>query len=253
MSWMNRLFLIGVLGIPLLSQDATLEHARHVNLERAAKIPDFVAHELVTDYVDRKGSGEWKLNYTVEDEITVKGNQIRRRDFYRNGKPLNLAGRFRRGSPPTGPAVPTGFGAALQALFDPNCPTTLEYAGKDELHGKTVLAYQFHSPANGCFGNLYFSHGSTYNAARTGRVLIDGSSGNVIQFDEDAFGFPEPYFLITRHQVMTWDYVRIGDAAYWLPISAEFNWTYKAPYRRREVVVYRNHRHFESATDIQYQ
>jgi hypothetical protein len=56
-------------------------------------MPNFVAHEIVTDYVDRKGSGQWEHNYTVEDEITVNGNQISRQDLHRNGKLLQLADR----------------------------------------------------------------------------------------------------------------------------------------------------------------
>jgi hypothetical protein len=241
---MHRLLVIGVFSMPLLGEEASLEHARQVNLELASHMPNFLAHEVVTDYIDRKGSGEWKLNYTVEDEITVKRNQISRQDLRRNGKLLHFKEWFRGGAPPT------GFGATLQPLFDPHCPTTLEFAGIDELRGKTVLAYQFHSPANGCLGNLFLPQ--PYNAARTGRVLIDGSTGNVLQFEEDAFGFPERYFLVARHQVMTWHYVQIGDVSYWLPVSAEFNWTYRTPYRRREVVEYRNFRHFETSTDIQY-
>jgi hypothetical protein len=243
---MHRLFLFFVLCVPLLAEDAILEHARQVNLEFAAHMPNFVAHEVVTDYVDRKGSGQWEHNYTVEDEITVKGNQVSRQALRRNGKLLHFREWFRGGGPPT------GFGAALEPLFNPHCPTTLEFAGDDDLRGKAVLAYRFHSPANGCFGNLYVSQRSTYNAARTGRVLIDGPSGNLLQFEEDAFGFPEPYGLVARHQVMTWDYVKIGDVSYWLPVSAEFVWTFKTPYRRRQVVEYRNHRHFESTTDVQY-
>ena len=117
--------------------------------------------------------------------------------------------------------------------------------------GKAVLAYRFYSPANGCFENLRLAWGATYNAARRGRILIDGPSGNVLQFEEEAFGFPERYRIVTRRQVMTWDYVEIGDLSYWLPMSAEFIWTFKQ-LRGREVVEYTNHRHFESTTDIKY-
>jgi len=133
-------------------------------------MPNFVAHEVVTDYVDRKGSGKWEHNYTVEDEITVKGNRISRRDFRLDGKPWLGIGWIPRirGITPGIPA--TGFAAALQPLFDPRCPTALEFAGDDELRGKPVLASQFQSPANGCFGNLY--GGSAYNAARRGRECV---------------------------------------------------------------------------------
>lgn len=237
--------------VPLLAQDATLEHARQVNLERAAKMPNFVADEVVAHYVDRKGAGAWKLNYTVEDEITVKGNQISRRNFLRNGKPWSERARI---DLPFTPGIPaTGFGAALEPLFDTHCPTTLKFAGDDELRGRAVLAYRFDSPAKGCFGNLYVYRNVPYNAARTGRILIDGPSGDLLRFEEEAFGFPKQFGVVSRHQVMTWDYVRIGQDSYWLPVSAEFIWTRETHDRSKAVVEYRNHRHFESATDIRYQ
>jgi hypothetical protein len=250
MSVMYRSFLIAVLCLPLLAEDAILEHARQVNLERASQMPNFVADEVATLYLDREGSGQWEHYPTViEDEITVNGNRISRRDFRRNGQPWHVGLITRmRGFTPGLPA--TGFAAALQPLFDPKCPTTLKSAGNDELRGKPVSAYQFDSPANGCFGNLY--GGSAYNAARTGRVLIDGPSGDVLQFEEEAFGFPERFAFISRHQVMAWDNVKIGEDSHWLPVSAEFIWRFQTPRRARTVVEYRNHRHFESNANIKY-
>jgi hypothetical protein len=251
---MHRLLLVGVLSIPLLAQDAILEHARQVNLERASHMPNFVADERATFYGDGKGSGKWEPYSTVtEEEITVKGNQISRRDFRRDGKQHGIESTTRkRGFTPGRPA--TGFAAALQPLFDPNCPTTLKFAGNDELRGKAVLAYQFDSPANGCVGDLYVYRNTPYNAARTGRILIDGPGGDVLQFEEEAFGFPERFNVVTRRQVMNWDYVKIGEASHWLPVSAEFIWALRKPVgsRSRTGVEYRNHRHFESATDIKY-
>jgi hypothetical protein len=229
MSVMYRSLPIAVLCLPLLAEDPILEHARQVNLERAAHMTNFVADEIVTPYADVKGSGKWEqyVPAVIEDEITVNGGRISRGNFRRNGKPWRGIDEKtqRLGFTPGIPA--TGFAAELQPLFDPNCPTTLKFAGNDELRGKAVMAYQFDSPAKSCFGNLY--GGSAYNAARTGRILIDEPSGDVLQFEEEAFGFPKGFAFVSRHQVMTWDYVKIGEASHWLPVSAEFIWTLKTP------------------------
>jgi hypothetical protein len=50
MSLMHRLLLIGALSIPLLGEDAILEHARQVNLEFASHMPNFVADEVIGLY-----------------------------------------------------------------------------------------------------------------------------------------------------------------------------------------------------------
>jgi hypothetical protein len=204
-------------------------------------MPNFVADEISKRYSGRTGSAKWKYEDTIEAEITVKGIQITRQNWRRNGKPWK---------PSAGVMPATGFGAALKPLFDPSCPTTLEFAGHERVRGKPALAYSFRSPADGCFGNLYGNW--AYNAARTGRVLTADPSGEVLQFEEEASGFPPGYGFVQRDQVMSWDSVKIGDASHWLPTAADFIWHYKSDTLYRVTVEYKNHRHFEAATSVTY-
>ncbi len=228
--------VLSTLLFPLQAQDAELEHARQVNLERAANMPNFVADEIAKQYTSCLGSSKWKYEGTIETEITVRGIQISRQNWRRNGKSNFM------------PA--TGFGAALKPLFDPACPTTLEFADREELRGNPALVYRFRSPADGCFGNLY-SHWP-YNAARTGRVLIDGATGDILQFEEEATGFPKGFGFVQRNQVMTWDSVKIGDAAHWLPVAADFIWRLGSRELYRATIEYKNHRHFEAAATLSF-
>jgi hypothetical protein len=240
---MRRLLACSVLLCPLIGQDATLEHARRMNLERAAKMPNFVADEITMRYSSRIGSSKWKHEDTIEAEITARGIQITRQNWRRNGKPLK---RLDGGYMPS-----TGFAAALKPLFDPQCPTTLELQGTEDVFGKTTLAYRFRSPAEGCFGNLYGKLGG-YNAARTGRVLIDALSGEILQFEEEATGFPNGFGFVQRNQIMTWGSVKIGDASHWLPVAADFIWRTYSGELYRTNAEYKNHRHFEAASDITF-
>jgi hypothetical protein len=239
---MRWLLTLAILSVSLLGQDAALEHARQVNLERAANMPNFVADEIAKRYSGRVGSSKWKYEDTIESEITVRGIQISRQNWRRNGKPVKSA----VDGMPT-----TGFGAALRPLFDLECPTELEFAGREELRAQPALVYRFRSPADGCFGNLY--GGSPYNAARTGRVLIDEPTGELLQFEEEATGFPKGFAFVQRNQVMTWDSVKIGDASHWLPVGADFIWRMGGGGElHRTTVEYKNHRHFEAATNVTF-
>src|SRR5215471_8294241 len=82
-SRMRRLLACSVLLFPLLGQDAALEHARRVNLKRAANMPNFVADEITKRYSSRIGSSKWKYEDTIEAEITVRGIQIARQNWRR--------------------------------------------------------------------------------------------------------------------------------------------------------------------------
>lgn len=232
-----------ILAALLLGQDAALEHARQVNMERAANMPNFVADEFAERYTRRWDSSQWRHEDTMETEITVRGIQISRQNWRRNGKPVSPG--------PDDMHMPsTGFGAALKPLFDRECPTTLEFAGHDEVHGKPAVVYGFRSPANGCFGNLYGNW--RYNPARAGRILIDEATGDLLQFEEEATGFPKGFAFFQRNQVMTWGSVKIGDASHWLPVAADFIWRMGNGEFYRTTIEYKNHRHFEAATNITF-
>src|SRR5580692_122241 len=84
---MPLLLTVALLSFSFLGQDAILEHARQVNLERAAKMPNFVADETAKRSTGHVDSPKWRYDDTIETEITVKGTQLTRQNWRRNGKP----------------------------------------------------------------------------------------------------------------------------------------------------------------------
>jgi hypothetical protein len=231
-----------------------LEHAREVNLERAAKLPHFIADESVKRYKSpHTNPPQWKYVDTIESEIAVQGSGFTRRHPLLNGKPWTKA-EF----PNFNWSVQ--FGDELNPLFGPKCQTPIEFDKRDDFRGKPVLAYRFASPPNGCFGGLKITSGmfglitSTkyYSPKWTGRFLIDDPGGNVVLFEAEAHEFPKGFGQDPVKQTGTWDYVKIGDLEYLLPVSTEIFGGFTKADLWHVVVEYKNHRHFESATEIQF-
>jgi hypothetical protein len=205
-------------------------------------MPNFVADETAKRSTGHVDSPKWRYDDTIETEITVKGTQLTRQNWRRNGKPWK---------PFTGFMPGAGFGAELKPLFSADCPTTFEFERREEARGHQVVAYRYASPPDGCFGFLRAGR-RRYNAARAGRVLLDDVGGNIIQFEEEASGFPPGFQFVQRNEVVSWDYVKIGDASYWLPVSADFTWRLRSQELSRVTVDYKNHRHFEASTNLTF-
>jgi hypothetical protein len=225
-----------------------LERVRQVNLEYLSKMPNFVADETARRYESDDAGKPWRLYDIIEDEITFRGVELERRNIRQNGnrfpRPFIQLGHFRWGG---------GFGVELHALFDPRCPTKIDFAGTEAGGGSELLVYLFSSPAEGCF----FPHAwggleKTYNPARTGRILVDAVRGNVVRYQEEAAGFPEKFGKDRGTMTQSWDYVKIGDATYLLPTSAEFVARRSDGSAGRVLVEYQNHRHFEAATSVTF-
>ena len=116
-----------------------------------------------------------------------------------------------------------------------------------------MSVYLFRSPANGCFdAHAFGSLKNAYNPARTGRVLVDAGRGNVVRYEEEASGFPEKFGKDRGTVTESWDYMKIGDVAYLLPVSAEIGARRSDGSAGRVDVEYKNHRHFEAATSITF-
>ena len=223
-----------------------LEHAREINLDSASSLPNFVADETAKRYTSNGKSPQWKYLDTIETEVTFKGNSAVREQIRKDGQPWRKPFQALPGFKWYG-----GFGTEIRPLFDPQCPTAIEYQGRGEVRGKQVLEYRFHSPADGCFHPFYFGY-QQYNPARTGHVFIEDAGGNILQIDEEASGFPSEFEFAQRKEEVSWDYVKIGDTSHLLPVGANFVVFYSSGSRWRIEVDYKNHRHFEASTKVTF-
>lgn len=225
--------------LPAFGQSG-LERAREVNLARAASLPNFVADEVVNFYAgDDDGDAlSWRHRMTVESEITVRGVNISRQHWRKDGKPL---------AKPMA-VVGGGFGSELLPLFRSGCPTQIE--PESSAQGKSW--YRFSAPENTCFPAVGPDFSHMYNAARSGRFLIDDRNGSLIQFEVSAIGFPADFPFAERHEVERWDYIEISGASHLLPVSAEFSWRFLDQPPERATVAYKNHRHFEASSNLSF-
>lgn len=250
---MTRLFLSWMVLLPLTGQDAgkiALEHARAVNLARAAALPNFVVDEKATRYKSRHTNPpKWEVFDTIESEIAVRGRGFTRQDVRRNGKPWKKSNfsDFNWGIP---------FADEIKPLFDPKCPTVIEFEGRENARSKQLLAYRFHSPPKGCFHSFLVRRGffssKTDNPARTGRILIDDPGGNVIRYEEEASEYAKGFGLDPWKQSTSWDYVTIGDTSHLLPVAEEIYGGFTFADLWHVVVEYKNHRHFEASTKVTF-
>ena len=224
-----------------------LEHARRVNLDYVSHMPNFVADETAKRFRSTVQSPRWRDYDTVEAEITFQGDRAIRRQIRRNHKPWTQPFE----------ALPgfkwyEGFATEIKPLFDAKCPTRIEYVRRSQANGRNLTEYNFSSPVDGCFPFFYFGY-ERYNPARTGQVFIDSAKGNVFEVDEDANEFPPDFEFAGRQEHVFWDFVKIGDDTHLLPVRANFLVEYHSGTRYRVEVEYKNHRHFESSSNVTFQ
>ena len=223
-----------------------LERVREVNLARAERMPNFIADEVAVRSVRGKGNSKWKQDDTVESEVAFKGAHDARQHIRINGKPYTTT---------TGwiPGVNwgLGFAANLNSVFNRDCANTFELEGHQELRGKRVTVYRFQSPQDGCFGAGVMGY-REYDAARTGRIVVEDLGGNVIQMEFEVIQAPSIKSGNDK-EVFSWDDVTIGDASHLLPVAADYVYPWPNGDLWHIAVQFKNHRHFEAAITVKFQ
>jgi len=246
------LLLILILPCDAADEIPDLAHIREVNLDRASKLPDFVADETALRYVKTKDETQWQITDRIEAEVAVHGKgEFSRRNVRLNGQPWPLGKRF----PEWDWSV--AFGDELKALFDPECKTQVEFQGREQWQGQPAVAYRFNAPSNACFGNwstregLFKRRTIIYNPARRGRFLVDDRS-NLVDFEIEATGFPKEFGNDSWTEKTSWGYVLISQQTYLLPVMFDIVVGSSNGHLWKADVEYRNHRHFEADSKIKF-
>jgi hypothetical protein len=224
-----------------------LERARKVNLDYLTRTPNFVADEIAKRYRSGGSSERVRPYDTVESEIAFRGRRVIRTQIRRNGEPWTQPFDSLPGY-----KWYEGFDSEIGPIFDPTCPTEIQYHGRTSRNGRAVLQYNFTSPVDGCFPFLYFTY-QRYNPARTGSIVVEDPAGDLLEVEDRCEKFPSGFEFQSRVEHVTRDYVRIGESTHLLPVRADFAVSYRDGTRYRVEVQYRNHRHFESSSNITFQ
>lgn len=228
---------------------SSLEHMRAVNLAYIHKMPDFLADEIAESYVSPGvNPPQWEHQDTIESEIGAVGGGDRRRNVRKNGQPWTGHGlpEFL----PYGGHSPS----TIWRLFDEHCPNKFEPAGSQQERGTHLSVYRVTSPGP-CFTIRYGYE--TYRPAYAGRLLVEYPGGRLVRFEYEVREFPTEFPLSYWKWETSWGEVKIGDASYLLPVSAGLIATYSAmgPYPGHMIRMtseYKNYRHFEASSGIQF-
>lgn len=235
LSWQPGENLLQPARAPVPSAEPSqLDRVRQVNLDYVSKLPDFVADEITRRYRSYDVGKPWRLEHTIEDEITVKDNRVSRQGTRMN-RQLSAS----------------DFGLHLESVFNLQCAAKIEFAGREETGGQPILVYFFQAPPGNCFGSVVHN-GNRQVAAIIGRILLDAANLHVLRCEYQGTGFPEK-FACDRYTVTDlWGYAAFGGSSYLVPISAGGVVRMSDGSMERVTTEYKNHRHFEAATSVTF-
>lgn len=223
-----------------------LEQARYYALEYADELPDFMATQIVTRYAQKPGYKDWKKEDTLEIELSyrIKGGEkylLTKMD----GKPSTLKYENLGGSTSTGE-----FGSVLAAAFAPQSKAEFKEVRKETFRNRQTVVYDF--KVKKAFSANQITDKSTFQtvtAAYQGTVWIDAETKRVLRIEQASEGMPANFSITLAENSVEYDWVKIADQPYLLPVRAEvLLGSDRDRSYNRNVIEFRNYRRFD--TDI---
>lgn len=182
-------------------------------LQYSKELPDFVCTEIMRRNVDPTAtSRHWKLTDTIHEEVTYQGKKEEFNEVLNNGRKTNGDNR------PSGLVSPADFADIISWIFDPRYKAVFQWAKWDSLRGHRVheIAYVITQADS----QLTLGKKQT-KAGMIGVVDVDADTAAVLKITVVATGLPKKGDVQAASFEFNYDYSKIGDHYYLLPLKAD--------------------------------
>ena len=191
--------------------DATLYAINH-----EANLPNFVCTQTTRRFEDFNNAG-WRPIDVIVERLTY----LDHREVYKvtmlNGQPATITHNQLRGASSSGE-----FGSIMRAIFLPQTETQFMWQDWFKLRGKTMHVYAYQVPA---FKSSYHievpEQSMDLVTGYHGLIFIDSEKHFVHRITLQADEIPPSFPIQDVNLSLDYDYTRIGDADYLLPLQFE--------------------------------
>ena len=210
----------GLADIPLPPDDAEqkkiIADVRVKALEYDKNLPDFVCTQFSHHNIDVKGTNQWKTLDTVSEQLRFVHGAEEYTLIAQNGK--KAGGSEKR---PADLVSIKQFSDVLHDIFDPKAKALLAWSNWDSVRGHRVHVMQFVVTKD----NTLYTVGKSkpISSGLGGWVYADSDTNVVLRVAMAAADIPKTYPIQALATDIVFDFVRIGDKNYLVPVKADLH------------------------------
>jgi hypothetical protein len=196
-------------------QKQFIEEIKAKAQEFEKSLPDFVCNQLSHHSVDPKGFNQWKTLETISEQLRFVKGQQQYTMLAVNGKKSG-----ENDKPPESAVPVTEFIKMMHDIFDPAAKTGFAWTNWDSVRGHRVHMITFIVPQETSQFTLAKSKGLKTGLA--GFVYADTDTNQVVRIVAAPAGIPKNYPIQGVSIDMNYEFTRVGDKVYLLPLKADF-------------------------------
>jgi hypothetical protein len=226
-----------------------IERARDIGREYTSSLPNFIARQTTRRQYLAKGAKTWKATDTLIIDVAFVDGKERWTPLTVNGKPTNKTKEQLDGLKMGGE-----FGGTLISVFNPKSEAKFEWERWATLRGRTVhvVSYRVERERSEMRFRLTTDNRKFYEGTRafSGLIYIDRDSYQVMRFTHVSDSLPTDWPAASAAGEVDYDFVKIGDAPFPMPLHAESRLAFRDGVQFRSVTDFSNYQRFSSETTI---
>jgi hypothetical protein len=230
------------------AQEELLAQIREYSMNYDKQLPNFVCRQVVHRYYDsRMSPTDSRSIDTITSTLTYIAGHEEYADVRRDGKLVPGASLEGAG----GAVSRSEFGTLLKGIFRDESHNHIGLSRRTRLRGRWMLVFKYDVPRENSRYRITANKTSEYVAAYHGEVFVDEKEKMVMRIVMATYGVPRDYPLKSVETTVDYDFAKIGDQEYLLPVRAEVS----SDNRRiiaRNVEEFREYRRFGAQTNLTF-
>jgi hypothetical protein len=216
-----------------------------INHER--KLPDFICTQTTRRFEDFSGREEWRPVDIIVERLTYFEHQEEYKVLEINGVTSGLAHDQLGGASSSGE-----FGSVMKGIFAPVAATEFHWHAWFTLRGQKMHVYAYSvTAAKSDYHIVVPGQAEDLVTAYHGLIFIDDRDHFVHRITLHADGIPRAFPVQDVSLMLDYDYMRIGDADYLLPLAFELR-SREGKVLVKNDVDYDNYRKFTADSSVHF-
>jgi len=229
-------------------QKKTISDATAYALNHEQSLPNFICTQTTQRFLDYTGTSGFRAVDFIVEQLTYFDHHEDLKVFTLNGEPSSLS-HWELGG-----AISSGeFGAVMKGIFSPQAKTEFRWQTFFTLRGRKMDVYSYRVSASHSDYHIVVPHkGVDLVTGYHGLIFIDDSTHFVHRITLHADGIPQNFPAQDLSLVLDYDYTRIGDSDYILPLEFEIRSRLGRSLLKNDVT-YSDYRKFTADSSISFE
>ncbi|HVP48519.1 MAG TPA: hypothetical protein VMT32_18115 [Bryobacteraceae bacterium] len=231
---------------PPEEQQQVISEVREYAMNYSKSLPDFICTEVTRRYVDPTGMEFWQTADTITARLTYFDQKENYKLTLVNNHYVDLPYESVGGASSAG-----DFGSLLRLTLARKADAVIEFERWATLRGKRAYVFSYRVSSGNSEWSILWERSMRIITGYQGLIYVDKDTHQILRITLQAVDIPSSFPVQEAGTVLDYDYVKIGDREFLLPLKAVVRMRHDK-YLTKNEKEFRLYRKFSADAEIKF-